>query len=324
MIPTEKQSLVKRALEQAFGTSEFEEIKKLTGGLSTALVFRIVVKGTPYLLRVIMRTDALGDPTRQWECMKPAAEAGVAPRVWYVSAEDRILITDFVEAKPFPADFALMMARTIRKVHELPPFPAPTNNYFSVIDGFMERLKAKNILPENDAKGLFRGYAEIEKVYPRGDERVASHNDLKPQNIIYDGERAWLVDWEAAFLNDRYLDLAVVANFFVQDDAEEERYLSEYFGEKPDAYRRARFYLMQQITHAAYVSWLMVLAAGTGPVDVETTAPEFRDFHERMIAGEVDVATPLAKVEYAKVHLKWVLENMRTQRFRDALAVVRG
>ena len=324
MIPTEKQSLVKRALEQAFGAREFEEIEKLTGGLSTALVFRIVVKGTAYLLRVIMRTDAFGDPTRQWECMKPAAEAGVAPRVWYVSAEDRILITDFVEANPFPADFALMMARTIRKVHELSPFPAPTNNYFTVIDGFMERLKAKKILPESNAEELFRGYAEIAKVYPRGDESVASHNDLKPQNIIYDGARVWLVDWEVAFLNDRYLDLAVVANFFVRNDAEEERYLSEYFGDKPDAYRRARFYLMQQITHAAYVSWLMVLAAGTGPVDVETTAPEFRDFHERMIAGEVDVATPQAKVEYAKVHLKWVLENMRTQRFRDALAVVRA
>jgi aminoglycoside phosphotransferase (APT) family kinase protein len=324
MIPTEKQSLVKRALEQAFGTSEFEEIKKLTGGLSTALVFRIVVKGTPYLLRVIMRTDAFGDPTRQWECMKPAAEAGVAPRVWYVSAEDRILITDFVEAKPFPADFAWMMARTIRKVHELPPFPAPTNNYFGVIDGFVERLKAKNLLREKDAEELFRGYAEIAKVYPRGDDDVASHNDLKPQNIVYDGARAWLVDWEAAFLNDRYLDLAVVANFFVRDDAEEERYLSEYFGEKPDEYRRARFCLMKQFIHAACASWLMVLAAGTGPVDMEATAREFRDFHERLIANEVNVAEPQAKVAYAKVHLKRVLENMRTQRFRDALAVVRG
>ena len=52
MIPDEKQSAVTRALHEAFGANEFEGIRPLTGGLSTALVFRIVVRGTPYLLRL--------------------------------------------------------------------------------------------------------------------------------------------------------------------------------------------------------------------------------------------------------------------------------
>ena len=60
---------------------------------------------------------------------------------------------------------------------------------------------------------------------------VSSHNDLKPQNIRFDGKHIWLVDWESAFLNDRYADLAVVANFFVKDEAHEEEYLTTYFGE---------------------------------------------------------------------------------------------
>ena len=47
----------------------------------------------------------------------------------------------------------------------------------------------------------------------------------------FDGNRIWLVDWESAFLNDRYVDLAIVANFFVKDEAQEEAYLSAYFGE---------------------------------------------------------------------------------------------
>jgi hypothetical protein len=32
--------------------------------------------------------------------MQAAAEAGIAPRVWYANVEDRLLITDFVGAKP--------------------------------------------------------------------------------------------------------------------------------------------------------------------------------------------------------------------------------
>lgn len=70
MIPDEKQSVVTRALHEAFGANEFEDIRPLTGGLSTALVFRIVVRGNPYLLRLgtLTGVSALGDPARQFAC----------------------------------------------------------------------------------------------------------------------------------------------------------------------------------------------------------------------------------------------------------------
>ena len=101
MIPEAKTAVVGRALQEAFGVNKFEDIRMLTAGLSTALVFRIVVRGCPYLLRIITRSDAMNDPTRQFACMKSAAAAGLAPRVWYTSTEDRISITDFVEARSF-------------------------------------------------------------------------------------------------------------------------------------------------------------------------------------------------------------------------------
>ena len=57
---------------------------------------------------------------------------------------------------------------------------------------------------------------------------VSSHNDLfKPDNILFDGQRIWLVDWEAAFLNDPYADLAAVANQVVTNDEEEMAYLMD-------------------------------------------------------------------------------------------------
>src|ERR1022692_2472698 len=46
---------------------------------------------------------------------------------------------------------------------------------------------------------------------------VSSHNDLTPENSLFDGDRGWLVDWEAAFLNDRYF-------FFFNDTATTEIY----------------------------------------------------------------------------------------------------
>ena len=106
MIPGDKKAAVEHALQQAFGVTEFEDITPLTAGLSSALIFRITVLGKPYLLRIITRNDAMSDPAHWYSCMKAAAEAGIAPHVWYTSLDDRIAITDFIEKKPFPINEA--------------------------------------------------------------------------------------------------------------------------------------------------------------------------------------------------------------------------
>jgi aminoglycoside phosphotransferase (APT) family kinase protein len=328
MIPEAKKDAVARALREAFGVTGFEDIQMLTAGLTSALVFRIVVRGCPYLLRVIVSTDATagpgrGDPTRQYACMRKAAEAGIAPRVWYTSAEDRVSITDFVQARPFPATEAVVrLPATLQALHALPPFPGAVN-YLDAVDGFVRRFQAAKILPESETGELFQGYARVASVYPRHDsDMVSSHNDLKPENILFDGDRVWLVDWEAAFLNDRYADLAVVANFVVTNDAEEEAYLRTYFGEAAGEYRRARFYLMRQVTHMAYAMVFMRLGSGGKAIETHAKAPGFRDFHNRIWAGEISLVTDEAKLRYARVHMNQILQNMRAVRFQDALRTV--
>jgi thiamine kinase-like enzyme len=326
MIPKEKQTAVKRALVEAFGVQEFDDISLLTGGLSPALAYRFLVKGKPYLLRLSMRTDAYADPTGQFAVMKTAADAGIAPHIWYTSIEDRILISDFVVAQPFPDDMAQRMAPALRTLHSLPNFPkiAGFPHYLDSVDMFVRQFQAANLLPESATREVFRRFTEITQVIPRGDaELVACHNDLKPQNIRFDGERIWLVDWEAAFLNDRYVDLAIVANFFVRDEVEEEDYLSAYFGEPAGEYRRARFTLMRQVVHMFYTAFLMLMASRSGTViDPMIPVPDFREFHEGLISGEVDVTDDTVKVQYAMLQLNAMQRNIRTQQFEDALTVV--
>ena len=108
---------------------------------------------------------------------------------------------------------------------------------------------------------------------------VSSHNDLfKPDNMLFDGQHVWVIDWEAAFLNDRYADLAAIANQIVADEDEELAYLTEYFGRPPDEYQGARFYVMQQIAHVFYTMAFLHIGpwGATGePIDWSEPAPEY-------------------------------------------------
>ena len=191
-------------------------------------------------------------------------------------------------------------------------------------NGFVRRFQAARLLPESATDELFRRYDELVKVYPHNDsDLVSSHNDLKPQNIRFDGNHIWLVDWESAFLNDRYVDLAVVANFFVKDEVDEEAFLNTYFGEPVDEYRRARFYLMRQALSIFYMAFLLLEASRSGiTIDADMSTPNFRDYHQDLISNKIDMMTAEAKVQYGMIHLREALRNMRTQCFKDAVALV--
>jgi aminoglycoside phosphotransferase (APT) family kinase protein len=332
MIPQEKTAAVTRALREAFGVTAFEDIRRLTKGQTPSLVFRIVVRGSPYLLKIIMLNY---DPTRHFACMKAAAEAGLAPRVWYAGIEDRLFITDYVEATPLAVTDALVrIPAMLRALHALPPFPGVPNhintscmfliNKGPAVDAFIQRFQAANILPQGECEDLLARYAQLAAVYRRHEaDMVSSHNDLfKPDNILFDGHRLWLVDWEAAFLNDRYADLAVVSNLVVTNDAEERVYLQEYFGRPPDPYQQARFFLMRQTVHLFYAVVFLLLGSAGEPVNPSENPPDFRDFHQRIWAGEVNLMRNDMRIAYGRVHRERLLQNMMHPRFDEAVRIV--
>ena len=141
------------------------------------------MNGSPYLLRIITRKDAVNDPTRQFACMQSGAAMVIAPRVPYAS------IPDDRGAGTHPAHAAAPCTRCRR-------FPDSLN--CDTLNGFVGKFLAANILPKGETDDVFARYARVAAVYPRDDsDMVSSHNDLKPENMLFDGQRLWLVDWEA-------------------------------------------------------------------------------------------------------------------------------
>jgi hypothetical protein len=237
--------------------------------------------------------------------------------------EDGISITDFVETVPLPVTEALLqIPGTLRRLHALPPFPK-TFNYVTAHNGFIWRFRKANLLPKDEIEEVFTRYEQVCATYPRLDsDMVSCHMDLKPENILFDGQRVWLVDWKAAFVNDRYFDLAVAANFLLTNDADELTYLDQYFGQRPSEYQRARFFLMRQVVHMFYATVFLLLGAAGKPIDQSGKLPCFREFHRRIWAGEVNLADNDLKILYGGVHWEQLLQNMRQAQFEEALRIV--
>ncbi|HYL75089.1 MAG TPA: phosphotransferase [Bryobacteraceae bacterium] len=322
MIPQDKSAAVTHGLREAFGLTTFEDIRMLSSGLGSALVFRIVVRGSPYLLRIVTRPNAMNDPTRHFTIMRLAAEAGLAPRVRYSSIEDGICVSDFVEAAPLSSTEArARVPGVLRTLHALTPFPKALN--YVTVDAIIRKFQAANLLPKDEIGEVFNRYGQLSAVYPRLDsDMVSCHNDLKPENILFDGHRIWLVDWKAAFTNDRYFDLAIVANFLAANGADENAYLQDYFGQPPDPYQLSRFFLMRQVMHMMAAAVYLLLGSSGKPVDQNEKLPSFQDFHRRIWAGEVNLADSGMKTVYGRVHWEQLLENVRHPRFDEALRIV--
>jgi len=336
MIPDEKSAAVAKALRETFDVTAPDEIRQISNGtFNKVQVFRIVVRGTPYLLRVILRTE---DPTCHFTCMSAAAGAGLAPRVRYTSVEDRVSITDFVEGViPFPRAEALVrVPRLLRTLQSLSSFPGRASHLNTsctfllqkgpAVDGILQRCKSMGVLPQDQMEELLARHAKLASVCsPQDSELAPSHNDLfKPDNMLFDGRRTWLIDWEAAFQNDRYADLAAAANMIVAGDAEEDVFLREFFGQPPGGYQRARFFLMQQVAHIFYTLAFLILQSGGQPIDWNEPAPDYDEFQRRFWTGDIKLDETPAKIAFGRVHWERLRRNVQSPRYQESLRIVSG
>lgn len=335
LVPDARRDAVAHALSAAFGTGEMDGPPvALAGGLSGARLMRIRVGGVPYVLRLEAAASPYGDPARArtYACMRTAAAALLSPRVWHADPDEGITIIDHIPLEPladYPGDgegFLAELAQALRVLHQTPPFP-PGGDFLDGVAGLIPRLQGSNLIGAGATEEVFARFYGLRAAYrPKPEDLVSSHNDLNPANILYDGRRLWLIDWEVAFLTDRYLDLASVANWFGLEAAAERRLLGVYLGGEPQGDQLARLRLMRQANHVYYGVVFLIGAAAQRPEarleDESLDGPSLAEFRQRLRAGGFDLSAWENRVAYGKARLAAAREGMRSPEFAEALAAL--
>jgi len=273
MIPLPEE--VKQVIDQTFPVGTLDTTEVLSGGLSGLPIYKIFVDGKPHVLKLAIPSA----------CMLIAAESGIAPEV--ISGKGAaVSISAYIENQPNLS--LLELAHTIKRIHSLPAFPAGPP-LLSMVDGLIAQFNATGL------EECLSFYSEIRKHYPwNDDDRVPSHNDLNPGNIIFDGEKIWVIDWDAAHQNDRYVDLAIGANFYVVNEEQERVFLATYFGDSVTAYQFARFFLMRQVCRIVF--GILLFDKGTlgqsllNSALTDMRSPRFADEISRMADNQAILA----------------------------------
>jgi aminoglycoside phosphotransferase (APT) family kinase protein len=327
LVPEARRPAVDRALAAAFPAAAVQAAERMAWGASGARVIKLTVGGVDCVLRLDGPPDGLRDPARQYACLKIAAEAGVAPPLIYGDAEDRVAVTGFLAA--LPADPPLSrtaslqaVAGAVKRLHGAPLFPR-LMGYFDVLNLVLGQFRASGVIDPEALTEIMPLYARLAAAYPRDEaDLVASHNDLNPSNVIFQGARPWFVDWEAACAMDRYVDLAAVSNFFCADAAEEDVVLTAYFGAAPDAGQRARFLMMQQANRLFYGVMLINAAVAERP-QTRLTAEDLETPRLAEMRGEMaTLFTAEGRLRFGCVFLNEARQVLRSPRFEAALETV--
>jgi aminoglycoside phosphotransferase (APT) family kinase protein len=276
-------------------------ITRLTAGLSGAAVHRVDAGGRAFVLKVAAATEPLDGWRRMRDIVERAAQAGLAPRVVHVDEERRAILSELVVDRSFPAlllhpatrsTAIALVGRTLRRVHELPP-PAAGDGIepLAFLAGLLAQLSSGAALPAfvGEAVTRLRGQAAPSS----GRAPVLSHNDVNPSNLVYDGERLILLDWDRASANEPYYDLATISVFARLDD-EACRALVAAYDDAPPAALPARFVYDRRLVAVVCGVVFLHLARLAGHVgDGAATldgALGLGDFYQRLRAGAVSVA----------------------------------
>lgn len=165
-------------------------------------------------------------------------QAGIGAQVLLCAPQSRLLITQTLPGRDWDEQAAReprnigRLAAVMRRLHALPVIAdIRTVDLVAVLRGYWSELDAK---PHelNEQQLQQRTHAlQLAQMSPLEAQRCLCHTDLHHFNIVDNGERLWLLDWEYAGIGDPYFDLASVCCWHHYDASLRRVLLLEYFGE---------------------------------------------------------------------------------------------
>jgi aminoglycoside phosphotransferase (APT) family kinase protein len=240
-----------------------------------------------------------------------AAAAGIAPRIHYVDEIARVAVMDFVEQRPLqtypggPTALASALGRLLAQVQATPAFPRFVH-YPDIVAKLWAHVRRTGLFAAGVLDAHTERFARICEAYVWDQAgSVSCHNDPVPANILFDGDRLWMIDWESAYRNDPLVDVAIVLDNLARSPELQDALLQAWLGRAPDAALGARLALTRALTRLYYAGVLFSASAAAGwkRLDTDLSAPTVLEFQQAMHEGRFERGAAEAAHILGKMYL---------------------
>jgi aminoglycoside phosphotransferase (APT) family kinase protein len=328
-VPEQHRAKLVAALEHGFAAGEVSAVHTVSGGASGALTYRVEARDGDYLLRGETLVGAVRSPI-QYDCMQVAADAGIAPPIRYVD-DAGVVVIRWIEQRPIaeyaggPGALAAAGGQLLARLHETTTFPS-RGDHLENLAGLFGVLESAGRVAPGLLDGHREAFEQIRAAYPWDPaSHVSAHNDPNQFNLLYDGDRLWLVDWETANRNDPMIDLATMVTYLGPTPELRDALLAAWRGAPPDDVLRAKVLIAENLVRlfAGCILLLIVVDPAT-PTHADLDAMSPAEFGARIERGDLVAGTPATTLAFAKLSLAGFVDSMATPEMTSALRVVAG
>ena len=240
-------------------------IELLTGGLTNRNYHVTTADGAQYVARFAAPKSALLaiDRDAEYRNSALAAEAGVGPEVVAYAADDGVLIVKWIDGRTFedsdlddPKQLE-RVAAACRRLHAGKRFVSDFD-MFEVQRGYLDIVLNSGFRLPADYLSFAPAVHRIEEVLRASAHgTVPCHNDLLAANIMDNGARIWLIDYEYSGNNDPCFELGNIWSEAALEVDRLEHLLAAYFG-SPSPVHTARARLFGLIAKYGWTLWASI------------------------------------------------------------------
>ena len=249
-------------------------ITELPGGL-TNRNYKVATPDGTFVARISSGGSELLAIDRDCEYRNSvtAAAAGAGAPVVEYRPQDRLLVIGYLEGRTYgAADVAAhenipRIADACRRLHHGARF----GNDFDMFDiqrRYLSVARARGFRIPAGYDDLLPQFSAAEKALAvRAEGTVPCNNDLLPANLIDDGERIWLIDYEYSGNNDACFELGNTTTECSFTEEQVDAWCEAYFGD-PTPADRARVRVQALCSQYGWSLWGFIQDA-TSPLDFD-------------------------------------------------------
>ncbi len=279
---------------------DVRDVRPISVGLSGAAVYAVTTSRGDFVLRVH------GENGSGWAnsvaMHRLAADRGIAPSLEFVDDAGAATVSAKISGMPFAAALAQPSVRAVAladlvkrlaALHAIPLTASTGPEFTPAIAESLWRLQVTRPGFPGWAAPLGERLAQACSVVASDPRKVLSHGDLHPANIVWDGARVWLLDWERAGLLHPYSDLATLSNFVNLPDDAALALLAAQEGTAIGAEEQRMFRAARERSRIVYGAVFLSLVPDLTlfPIASQKGTPTLAECYRRMATGKLSPST---------------------------------